>query len=399
MPSRAIEFTVYPDQCDAWGHLNQAAFLQFFERARWELLARGPGMEMFRAAGVWPAVRRATIDYLAQALPGDVLRFSQETSAIGRTSFTMKQTAVRVGDGVTVATAELLFVCVGPSGKPTPVPESARSFLPTSSDRTARVTVNGASIALEDRGSGPAILFIHGYPLGRDLWRHPVERLTEWRRIAPDLRGMGESSLPDGEPSIGAYADDLVGVLDLLGVKRAVVCGLSMGGYIAFDLVRRYRARVAGLILIATRAEADSEEARRGRDQSAARAVASGAEAIADAMLPRLFATESLIRIPGTVAEVRAWILATPVPGIRSALVALRDRPDSRPLLETLGGIPTLVVAGAADTITPPQEMQTMANAIPGAEFVVVEGAGHLAPLERPDVTTDVIARFLRKLP
>jgi pimeloyl-ACP methyl ester carboxylesterase len=300
---------------------------------------------------------------------------------------------------VAVATTELLFVCVDPSGRPTPVPETARSFLSRSSDGSARVTVNGVSIALEDRGSGRAILFVHGYPLGRNLWRHQVQHLDGWRRIAPDLRGMGESSLPEGEPSIGDYADDLVGVLDQLGVTRAVVCGLSMGGYIAFDVVRRYRPRVAGLILITTRAEADSEEARQGRDQSAARAAASGAEAIADAMLPRLFAPESLIRIPGTVAEVRAGILATPVPGIRSALVALRDRPDSRPLLETLGGIPTLVVAGAADTITPPQEMRAMANAIPGAEFVVVEGAGHLPPLERPDVTTDTIARFLRKLP
>jgi 3-oxoadipate enol-lactonase len=399
MPSRAIEFTVYPDQCDAWGHLNQAAFLQFFERARWELLARGPGMEIFRAEGVWPAVRRATIDYLAQALPGDVLRFTQETSAIGRTSFTMKQAAVRTSDEVAVATTELLFVCVDPSGRPTPVPETARSFLSRSSDGSARVTVNGVSIALEDRGSGRAILFVHGYPLGRNLWRHQVQHLDGWRRIAPDLRGMGESSLPEGEPSIGDYADDLVGVLDQLGVTRAVVCGLSMGGYIAFDLVRRYRSRAAGLILIATRAEADSDEARRGRDQSAARAAASGAEAIADAMLPRLFAPESLTRIPGTVAEVRAAILATPVPGIRAALVALRDRPDSRSLLATLGEIPTLVVAGAADTIAPPQEMLTMANAIPGAEFVLVERAGHLPPLEQPNVTTDTIARFLRKLP
>jgi 3-oxoadipate enol-lactonase len=399
MPPQAIEFTVYPDQCDAWGHLNHAAFLQFFERARWERFARGPGMEIFREAGTWPAVRRATVDYLAQALPGDVLRFSQEVPSIGRTSFTIRQAAVRAGDGVTVATIEVVFVCVDPSGRPIPVPETIRSFLADSADWTIRVTVGGVSMAVEDRGSGPAILFIHGYPLGRSLWRHTVHNLEGWRRIAPDLRGMGESSLPQGEASIGAYADDLIGLLDAIGVVQVVACGHSMGGYVALDLVRRYRSRVAGLILIATRAEADSDEARRGRDDSAARAAASGAAAIADAMLPRLFAPESLTRIPGTVAEVRAGILATPVPGILAALVALRDRPDSRSLLASLGDIPTLVVAGAADTITPPQGMRAMAEAIPGAEYVLVQGAGHLPPLERPDVMTDTIARFLTKLP
>ncbi len=203
----------------------------------------------------------------------------------------------------------------------------------------------------------------------------------------------------EGPASISDYADDLIGVLDALEVKRAVICGLSMGGYIAFDLVRRYRKRVAGLILISTRAEEDTEDIRRGRDESAARAAADGAVAIADSMLPRLFAPQSLTRIPGTVAEVRNGILGMAVPGILAALIALRDRPDSRPLLPTLGDIPTLVIAGAADAITPPKGMRAMAEAIPGAEYVLVEGAGHLAPLEQPDVTTDTIARFLQKLP
>jgi len=399
MSPHAIEFTVYPDQCDAWGHLNQAAFLQFFERARWESLARGPGMEIFSTAGVWPVVRRATVDYLAQVLPGEILRFAQEVTAIGRTSFTMKQSALRAKDGVTVATAEVVFVCVDPSGSPTPLPDPVRSFFSQAGDRASRLTVNGVSIALEDWGSGPAILLIHGYPLGRLLWRHAVQHLAGWRRIAPDLRGMGGSSLPEGAASISDYADDLIGVLNALKVERAVICGLSMGGYVAFDIIRRYRERVAGLILIATKAEGDSVEIRRGRDESAARVAAEGAVAIADSMLPRLFAPQSLTRIPDTVAEVRKGILEMAVSGILAALMALRDRPDSRPLLPTLGDIPTLVLSGAADAITPPQGMRAMAGDIPGAEYVLIEGAGHLAPLEQPDVTTDTIAGFLRKLP
>lgn len=399
MPTHDIAFTVYPDQCDAWGHLNQAAFLQLFERARWERLARGPGMEIFRSAGVWPAVRRATVEYQAQVLPGDVLRFTQEVPAIGRTSFTMKQAAIRAGDGVTVATAEVAFVCIDSAGKPAPIPDTVRAFLALSAEQVGRLVVNGASLAVEERGSGPAILFVHGYPLGRTLWRHAIERLAGWRRIAPDLRGMGGSSLPESASSLSTYTDDLIGVLDTLAVDRAVICGHSMGGYIAFDMVRRYRTRVAGLVLIATKAEADSEEARQGREESAARAAEMGPAAIADSMLPRLFAQESLTRIPAIVAEVQAGILATPVPGIVAALMALRDRPDSRALLATLGRIPTLVLAGAADVITPPAGMRAMAAAIPGAEFVLVEGAGHLPPLEQPNVTTDTIARFLHGLP
>jgi 3-oxoadipate enol-lactonase len=399
MPTHDIAFTVYPDQCDAWGHLNQAAFLQFFERARWERLARGPGMDVFRAAGVWPAVRRVTVDYQAQVLPGDILGFTQEATATGRTSFTMKQAAVRVSDGVMVATAEVVFVCIDAAGKPAPLPDPVRIFLSRPAEDPARLLVNGASLAVEVRGSGPAILFVHGYPLGRTLWRHAIGRLSGWRCIAPDLRGMGESSLPETASSMSGYTDDLIGVLDALGVERAVICGHSMGGYIAFDMVRRYRTRVAGLVLISTRAEADSEEARRGRDESATRAAEAGPAAIADSMLPRLFARESLTRIPATVADVRAGILATPIPGIVAALMALRDRPDSRPLLGTLGSIPTLVLAGAADVITPPAGMRAMAEAIPGAQFVLVEGAGHLPPLEQPNVTTDTIARFLDGLP
>ena len=111
-----IDLTVYPDECDAYGHLNQAAFLSLFERARWEMLARGPGMDIFTRSGSWPAVRKTTIDYHAPAFPGDVLRFQQVLTHRGRTSFTMRQTARRVRDDLLVATAELVFVCVDSEG-------------------------------------------------------------------------------------------------------------------------------------------------------------------------------------------------------------------------------------------------------------------------------------------
>ena len=115
-----ILLTVYPDECDSFGHLNQASFLSLFERARWEMLRAGPGMDIFDRSGAWPAVRRTVVEYHTAAYPGDVLRFEQELTHVGRTSFTMRQVAYRVSDDAMVATVELVFVCVSRSGQCVP---------------------------------------------------------------------------------------------------------------------------------------------------------------------------------------------------------------------------------------------------------------------------------------
>ncbi len=125
----AVTLTVYPDECDAFGHLNQASYLALFERARWELLARGPGMDAFARSGVWPAVRRATVDYHAGSWPGDRLEFTLELVGRGRTSFTLRQRAVRVGDHRLVATAELVFVCIDQKERPVAVPDDILAAL------------------------------------------------------------------------------------------------------------------------------------------------------------------------------------------------------------------------------------------------------------------------------
>src|SRR5687768_10978492 len=129
MPPAEIDLTVYPDECDAFGHLNQASFLSLFERARWEMLARGPGMDVFTRNGAWPAVRKATVDYMAAAFPGDVLRFHLTPVHHGRTSFTLRQVARRVRDDTLIATAELVFVCVDSQGRPTPAPAEFTTFM------------------------------------------------------------------------------------------------------------------------------------------------------------------------------------------------------------------------------------------------------------------------------
>ena len=393
-----IDLTVYPDECDAFGHLNQASFLSLFERARWEMLARGPGMDVFTRTGAWPAVRKTVIDYHAAAFPGDVLRFHQAVTHHGRTSFTMRQTARRVKDDALIATAEFVFVCINREGRPIPVPPEFGEFMSARGPAgdAHRLTVNGVSLAVETRGEGPAVLFVHGYPLDHTIWRDQIDGLEGYRRIAPDLRGMGQSDAPDLGYGMGIYADDLAALLDTLGVDDVVLCGLSMGGYVIFEFLRRWRHRVRGVILVATRAEADGAEARRARDAAAASARESGAGAVAQAMLPKMLAPATAERAPEIVDRIRRMMTATPVAGIAGALAAMRDRHDSTGLLASLAGLPALVIVGDEDALTPPDSARRMAAGIPGARLTVVPGAGHLPPVERPTETTAAIRDFLR---
>ena len=394
-----IDLVVYPDECDAFGHLNQASFLTLFERARWEMLHRGPGMDVFTRGGAWPALRKTVIDYRAAAFPGDVLRFQQTLTHHGRTSFTMRQTARRVRDETLIASAEFVFVCIDRDGRPVPVPSEFGAYMQAGQDTRGdvqRLMVHGVNLAVEVQGEGPSILFVHGYPLNRTMWREQIDGLHGYRCIAPDLRGMGQSDAPDLGYSIGIYAADLAALLDALGVDEVVLCGLSMGGYIAFEFLRQWRTRVRGLVLMDTRPEADDPDGRRARDAAAATARDAGAAAIADALLPKMVAPATLAGRPEVVQRVRGMMESTPVAGIVGALAAMRDRPSSEPLLATLGGLPTLVMVGESDSVTPPETAKVMAQAILGARLAVIPGAGHLSPVEQPDAVLTQLREFLK---
>jgi 3-oxoadipate enol-lactonase len=396
-----IDLVVYPDECDAFGHLNQASFLSLFERARWEMLRRGPGMDVFTRAGAWPALRKTVIDYRAAAFPGDVLRFEQVLTHHGQTSFTMRQTARRVRDDTLIASAEFVFVCIAREGRPVPVPEEFSRFMNArrvASGDVQRLVVHGVNLAVEVRGEGPAILFVHGYPFDHTIWREQIDALEGYRCIAPDLRGMGQSDAPDLGYGMAIYAADLAALLDALGVDEVVLCGLSMGGYVAFEFLRHWRSRVRGLVLVDTQAEADSADGRRTRDTTAALARERGASAIAEAMLPKILSPATLTRNPEVAERIRALMARTPVAGIVGALAAMRDRTESESLLPTLAGLPTLVLVGEADGLTPPDRARAMAQQIPGARLAVISGAGHLPPVEQPGATTEALLEFLLSL-
>jgi pimeloyl-ACP methyl ester carboxylesterase len=240
--------------------------------------------------------------------------------------------------------------------------------------------------------NAPPILLIHGFPFDHTMWRHQVAELSHWRCLAPDLR------LPaGGDYSMASYASYLIDLLDSLRIHEAVICGLSMGGYIGFELLRSYPKRVRAAILCDTKATADTEPAKMGRDAMAALAKERGAVAIAEKLLPNVLSPATFENRPDVVEEVRAMILRQPVDQIVGALRALRDRPDSTPLLETIRA-PVLVVAGADDQITPAAGMEEMARALPRADFELIPEAGHLAPLEQPLAVNVAIAGFLSKL-
>ena len=397
----AVDITVYPYECDAFGRLNQAACLQLLERARWESLTGGPGADVFTRNGVWPAARHTSIAYEASALPGDVLRVEIETVKRGTTSFGLRQRATRVRDGVLIVEAELAFVCVDRIGRPVPVPDEVGRALgmPTGGRDVRRVHVEGGELAVEVRGTGPALVFIHGFPLDRSMWRHQLAGFGRWQRIAPDLRGFGHSAGHGGvAATLARHADDVAAVLDALGIRRAVLCGLSMGGYLLLEFWRRHAERVRALVFADTKAEADSAEGKRGRDAMAALAEREGSLAVAERMLPKMLAAASAVAQPELAGAVREMAFRASVPGIVAALAALRDRVDSRGLLAHIR-VPAVVVGGAEDALTPPAVMQALADGIPGARFVSIPAAGHLAPLEQPLAVNRVLSEFLDGLP
>lgn len=396
-----VEFTVYPDDCDAFGHLHQASFLVLFERARWDALVRGPGMDVFTRHDVWPAVRKTIIEYHRQALPGDRLQFDIELVTSGRTSFQMRQTARAAGDGGIVATTDSVFVCVGKDDRPAPVPpEVARYFTARPSRGTGvaqHLNVSDLAMTVEVNGDGPAVLMVHGFPLDRTMWKSVSSTLTGWRRIIPDLRGCGLTEVPESGYSIATYADDMVALLDTLHVDRAVVCGHSMGGYIAFDLLERYPDRVRGLILVSTRATADDADGKARRDAMITRVRRDGTGFLAKEMTEKLLAPTSLQTMPDVVTQVRGVIANSQPDGVVGALSAMRDRNDVRSTLANIA-VPTLVVAGSDDQLIPLPVTKFMADAIPDAHFSVIPAAGHMAPTEQPVNTSRVIKEFLEAL-
>jgi len=264
-----------------------------------------------------------------------------------------------------------------------------------------RIQLPGVAISYEDIGtqldkSLPIILFIHGYPLSRKLWKPQLSSLAgSARLLAPDLRGFGESDATLGPYSMELLANDCISFLDQLGVVQPVmICGLSMGGYVAFALYQKYPSRVSGLILAATRAAGDSQEAKTNRDKAIQLVEKEGVEAIARLMLPKMLASHTYTSRYELVEYVRSILLSASVPGIMGVLAGMRDRSDSTSILTQIN-VPTLLIFGEEDQFALRPEVEAIHHSIKGSQLHWIPDAGHLINLEQPVIFNTLVKEYL----
>jgi pimeloyl-ACP methyl ester carboxylesterase len=258
-----------------------------------------------------------------------------------------------------------------------------------------RFEIDGCELEYAVSGEGPPLLLLHAFPLALFMWDPQAAALAATHRVIRfDARGFGASDPAAGPLTMERIADDGAALLDHLGVRQAVVGGCSMGGYAAFAFVRRHPGRVRALYLQDTRAGADTEDAKANRVRLAGRVSSEGASVAVEAFLPKLTGETTQRDNAPLVARLRERILATPPQAIADALHGLAARADSRPTLADVR-VPTLVLVGAEDVLTPPSESEAIAAAIPGARLEVVPRAGHLANIEQPGAVNAALAAFL----
>jgi 3-oxoadipate enol-lactonase len=263
---------------------------------------------------------------------------------------------------------------------------------------TNKALVNNIRIAYDDHGAGLPILFLHAFPLNRSMWVDQVGALlseNRFRLVAPDWRGFGESDVTAEVSTMELFADDLAALMDSLGIDAAILCGLSMGGYVAFAFLRKYPQRVSGLILADTRPGADSAEARANRENVAILAETQGTGALADLQIPRLISDYTRQHSPLVELRIRQMIEAATPQGVAAASRGMALRADSNDLLSTIA-CPALVLVGEHDILTPPDLAQEYAAKITGARLVVIPRAGHLPNLEQPQAFLQTVSDFLR---
>jgi 3-oxoadipate enol-lactonase len=261
-----------------------------------------------------------------------------------------------------------------------------------------KTSVHGTSINYEDAGQGLPVILLHGFPLDHRMWRNQVEALhNAYRVITPDLRGMGGSDVPKDNITLDHYADDILALMDQLEIEQAVLGGFSMGGYIAFSLMRKAPKRFSALILADTRPEADSQEGRKNRMIMAAALLDKGAVAAKDAMLPKLLSENTQQAMPKLVEELDNMISSMAPVGLVHACLSMAFRQDSISLLPSID-VPTLVIVGEKDVITPPEVMKQMADHIPNSLFVRIPNAAHMSPMESPAAFNTALLEFLKDL-
>lgn len=249
-----------------------------------------------------------------------------------------------------------------------------------------------SGVAIDVRGEGEPLILVHGFPLDRTIWRGQGPLAHHLHLVTLDLPGFGDTPASPAPQGLGRYTEVVLEVMDRVGLRRATLCGLSMGGYVLLDLWRRAPERVARLVLCDTRAEGDSAEARGARDQGIALVREGRREQLFDRMLPGLLTAASCAE-PTVGNHVREMMKRASDQGLIDALQAMKGRPDSTSDLSTIS-VPTLVLVGAEDSLTPPAAARRLQSAIPGAALVEIPDAAHLSPLENPEAFNRALLDF-----
>lgn len=261
-----------------------------------------------------------------------------------------------------------------------------------------KVTSNDAEIFCEVCGKGRPLVLLHPFPVNHELWLPVAELLaTRYQVILPDLRGHGQSSVGNGPATMEKHARDVAAVCDAAGIGKAFFGGISIGGYVLMEFWRRFRERVAGLMLFDTRAAADTEEGRAGRLMSADAVERDGPETFIDGLIPKLIGQTTRTNRPGLVAAARAMMMKASAAGIASVLRGMAARPDSTPTLSTIN-VPVLVIAGEEDELTPVADSQFMQQRIAKSKLQVIPRAGHYSIFEQHEDAARIVRQFLAEL-
>ena len=260
-----------------------------------------------------------------------------------------------------------------------------------------RIELEGIALEVEDHGDGVPVVLLHGFPLSSEMWT-PIRTAVEQaaRLITPDLRGFGGSDKPQGDYGMETLAGDVLRLADRIGVERFVLGGHSMGGYVALRLAASHVERLTGLILIDTRASADTPEGKVRRTVAIERIRRGEAAAFLDEFIPNLLGESTRGRAPRLATELRALAAEVPNHVLAGCLAGMRDRPDSFQVLPGLD-LPALVITGQEDALAPPEVAHQMAAALPRGRLALVPLAGHTPSVERPIPTAEAILAFLRE--
>lgn len=259
-------------------------------------------------------------------------------------------------------------------------------------------TIGGLSVLLKGNQQNKTIIFLHGFPYDHSMWHNQIAALSEnFYCVAYDIRGFGNSSVGDGQFTMESFVDDLEMIIDELNAEQPIICAFSMGGYIALRALEHMEEKFSAVILCDTISNADSDEAKLNRSDAIKRINAQGISSFTKAFISRCF-SDTYKKEHKDVVEKR--ILKSRKfnsIGIKGSLLAMMTRNDTTAYLSCIK-LPTLVLCGEEDIITPPTKMQAMAEKIPGAKFVLIKNAGHMSVIENPDDCNNAIISFLKKI-